>query len=142
MFSIQGPNQPLEGDERWKTRMQEDTRREVTKVNTVSFTSFVIRQFLILALVTVLVIGWSATANAQTSFDTQYGDPMASSQEAIESSGASSGTSDPGSSSDPGSVAAAGVLPNTGGSLFPFFALGALALGSTGLLMIRHNSRR
>lgn len=99
----------------------------------VSVTSLIARKFLILALVTALVLGWSATANAQTSFEGQYGDPMASGQEAIESSGAASGT---------GSVAAAGALPDTGGSMFPFFALGTLALSTTGLLMLRHNGRR
>lgn len=99
----------------------------------VSVASLIARKFLILVLVTALVVGWSAAAEAQTSFDDQYGDPLSSGQEAIESSG---------DVSDPGSVAAAGVLPDTGGPMLPFFALGALALGSTGLLMLRHNSRR
>lgn len=99
----------------------------------VSVRSLIVRKFLILALVTSLALGWSAAANAQTSFEGQYGNPMASGQEAIESSGAASET---------GSAAVAGVLPDTGGSMFFFFTLGVLALGSTGLLMLRHNSRR
>lgn len=103
----------------------------------VSLRSLVARQFLILALAMAFIFGWAAVANAQTSFENQYGDPMASGREAIESSGASSGTQ-----SGTQSVAAAGVLPDTGGSMFPFVALGALALGSTGLLMLRHNRRR
>lgn len=98
----------------------------------VSVTSLIARKFLILALVTTLFVGWSATANAQTSFDSQYGDPIASGQEAIESSGAASET---------GAAAVAGVLPDTGGSMFFFLALGVLALSSTGLLVLRHNSR-
>jgi ABC-type Na+ efflux pump permease subunit len=106
-------------------------RREVILVGLVSVRSLIARKLLILALVTSLALGWSAAANAQTSFEGQYGDPMASGQQAIESPG--SGT---------GSAAVAGVLPDTGGLMFPFFALGVLALGSTGLLMLRRNSRQ
>ncbi len=108
-------------------------RREVILVGLVSVRSLIARKFLILALVISLALGWSAAANAQTSFEGQYGDPMASGQQAIESPGAASGT---------GSAAVAGVLPDTGGLMFPFFALGVLALGSAGLLMLRRNSRR
>ncbi len=108
-------------------------RREVILVGLVSVRSLITRKLLILALAMALVLGWSAAANAQTSFEGQYGNPMASGQEAIESSGAASGT---------GSAAVAGVLPDTGGLMFPFFVLGVLALGSAGLLMFRHNSRR
>lgn len=103
----------------------------------VSLRSPIAHQFLILALVMAFIFGWATVANAQTSFEDQYGNPMASGQEAIESSDASSETS-----SETQSVASAGVLPDTGGSMFPFVALGALALGSTGLLMLRHNRRR
>ena len=105
----------------------------------ISVRSRIARKLLVLALAMALVLGWSATANAQTSSDSQYGDPMSSGQEAIESSSTASGS---GAASDPGSVAAAGVLPDTGGSVLPFLALGTLALSSTGLLMLRHNSRR
>jgi LPXTG-motif cell wall-anchored protein len=119
-------------------------RREVVLVGLVSVGSLIARKLLILALVMSLALGWSAAANAQTSFEGQYGDPMASGQQAVESPGAASGTAieSSGAASETGSAAVAGVLPDTGGSMFFFFTLGVLALGSTGLLMLRHNSRR
>lgn len=101
--------------------------------------------FLVLALVAALFI-LSSTAHAQEQdpMDNQYQPAVT-----IEGSG-DQGSTPPGNSgsSEAAASSSAGessneygtdVLPATGGPLLPLLALGALALGATGLLVSRRN---
>ncbi len=106
-------------------------------------------------LAVVLLLTWAAVAFAQTSYDGQYGDPTASGETAIlssgeegPSSGGGSAAEDPASGRDSGVASAAsdpangvipftGLLPETGGPVLPLLAFGILALGSGGLLVLR-----
>jgi hypothetical protein len=103
------------------------------------------RQIASLVLVLVLVLGWATVASAQTIKDAQYSDPTASGKAAIENSHNTGGGSvgDPSDPSDEfvGGVLG-GVLPATGGPLLAFVGLCAVALGSTGVLVLRLNGRR
>lgn len=107
-----------------------------------SLRSFAIRQSLVLAITLIAAFGWATMAHAQTSFEKQYGDPMASGQEAINSSTAEAGDSGQVATASSDPAAAIDVLPNTGGSLLPFVGLSALVLGSAGLLVIHRRERR
>ena len=86
-------------------------------------------------LVLVLVFGWSATAYAQTSAKAQYGNPAPK----VTAPGGGGGAA---SAKGGGGTAKAKVLPATGGPLLPPVALGAFALGATGLLVLRQLARR
>ncbi len=97
-------------------------------------TSVSIRLVLALTVTLAMLVSWTAVANAQqTSADVQYGSPTAAGVAAIASSGGTGNA---------GYVGATGVLPATGGPLLQLAALGTLALASTGLLVLRHHSRR
>jgi hypothetical protein len=90
-----------------------------------------------LSLMLALLFVWTVDAYAQTSFEGQYGNPTASGEAALAASGHNSGSVDPSSGSTDSSASAMGVLPDTGGPLLPLFALGVLALGLAGILLLR-----
>jgi LPXTG cell wall anchor motif len=96
-----------------------------------------------LTLMLALLFVWTVGAYAQTSFEGQYGNPTASGEAALAASGHNSGSVDPssGSTDSPASAMGVlpltGVLPDTGGPLLPLFALGVLALGFAGILLLR-----
>lgn len=93
-----------------------------------------VRGVVLLVLVAVLLFGWSATANAQTSASAQYGNPAPT----VTASSGNSG----GASGGVGGAATTSVLPATGGPQFSLVALGALALSATGLLVLQQANRR
>jgi hypothetical protein len=115
-------------------------------------TTVSIRLVLALTVTLAMLLSWTAVANAQrTSADVQYGSPTAAGEAAIASSGdpasagyvGGTGTEGyVGGTGTEGYVGATGVLPATGGPLLQLAALGTLALASTGLLVLRHHSRR
>ncbi len=111
---------------------------------------------LVLAL---LALGWAATAYAQDSANAQYGSPTASPSGNPAAAGKAGGggaskaggvsTSGGGSGGGSGGAQKGGggakvkVLPATGGiSLLPVVALGAVALGATGVLVLRRSGSR
>ncbi len=101
--------------------------------------------FLALVTLTAALLSWTATAHAQTSRGAQYDSPTATGQAAIAASDLSSaraGSAGVSSSATGVRNGLTGVLPSTGGPLVQLIAVGAIALSSTGLLVLRHNSRR
>ena len=120
------------------------------------------RWIVLLVVVLGLMIGWSATAFAQTSAKGQYanptstasGNPAASGNRTSASSTSKGGDDEPGGTSkggdgEPGDASKGGgggakakVLPATGGPLPLSIVLGTLALGSAGLLTFRYVGRR
>ncbi len=106
-------------------------------------TSVSIRLVLALTVTLAMLVSWTAVANAQqTSADVQYGSPTAAGVAAIASAGEPASAGYVGGTGTAGYVGATGVLPATGGPLLQLAALGTLALASTGLLVLRHHSRR
>jgi hypothetical protein len=108
--------------------------REVVKVGKTVLTPVGVK-VVSLVLVLALVFGWSATAYAQTSAKAQYGNPAPR----VTVPGGGGGTA---SAKGGGGTAKAKVLPATGGPLLPPVALGAFALGATGLFVLRQLGRR
>ena len=120
-------------------------------------TSSTIRGIVVIIAATALVLVWATTAHAQTSADTQYGNPTDSGETAITQALDSSSGTDTGSgpagltASESSGTKAAGatgtagltsLLPSTGGPILPLALLGGLALSSAGLLLARRNSGR
>ena len=104
-----------------------------------------VRRVVPLFLALALVLSWTAAAHAQPSAG-QYGNPTATASGNPAASGndasAATGATAVAASAAPGGGPSATVLPLTGGPLLVLVALGGLALGSTGLLALRRNSRR
>ena len=118
-------------------------------------TSSTIRGIVVIIAATALVLVWATTAHAQTSADTQYGNPTDSGETAItqaldSSSGTDTGSGTAGTSDSSGTgvtgttgtAGLTGLLPSTGGPLLPLALLCGLALSSAGLLLARRNSRQ
>jgi hypothetical protein len=98
-----------------------------------------VRLTLLVVVMLTMLLGWTAAAHAQSSRDAQYRSPTASGEAAIAASDLSGSAS--ASSSAGASASASGVLPSTGGPALQLAVLGGIALTSTGLLILRHNSR-
>ncbi len=123
-------------------------------MNKIVLTSVSVRKVVALVLTLALVFGWSAIAFAQTSSEAQYGSPtetaagnpaVAGGTEAkIGSAEAKAGEAEAkvAEAKAKAEGAKAKVLPATGGPLLPLVALGALALGATGMLVLRQVGRR
>ncbi len=98
-----------------------------------------VRRIVPLFLALALVLSWTAAAHAQPSAG-QYGNPTATASGNPAASGNDASADAAGAA--PGGAPSATVLPLTGGPLLVLVALGGLALGSTGLFVLRRNSRR
>ena len=95
----------------------------------------------LLLIVTLILLTSSVTAAyAQTSREAQYDSPTASGEAAIQASELSGVEGSAGASS--ASAGVTGVLPSTGGPLVQLIAVAALALSSTGLLVLRQYRAR
>lgn len=95
-------------------------------------------RLVLLALILLLGLTWAGAAHAQDAFDDQYGSQVASGEAAIASANptaTASATAGPASGGEK-----MGILPDTGGPLLPFAALGILGLSSVGLLALRRSS--
>ena len=103
---------------------------------------------MLLASMCVLVIGWTAAAQARTSTAGQYGSPTDSGVAAISAASKGSGgaaltsggaalTSVDGGAGSAGVLPLTGLLPETGGPLLSLALLGALSLGCGGVLSLR-----
>lgn len=92
-----------------------------------------VRVIILMVVTLVMVLSWTGNADAQTSRAAQYGSPTAAGEAAIMGSGIDSSAA--------GSAGVGEVLPSTGGPLLQLCALGAFTLASTGLLVLRSNSR-
>lgn len=100
-----------------------------------------IRSLLALVVVTSVAFLWATAAQAQSPSDVQYGSPTESGTAAVSSADFPTGESSEGYTGGGPAGALSGVLPATGGSQLFVFALGTLALGATGLLVLRHIGR-
>ena len=93
-----------------------------------------------------MLLSWTAAAHAQTSREAQHGSPTASGEAAIMGSDlsatAGSASARSAASATAGYAGITGVLPATGGPLVQLVALGAVALTSTGLLVLRLGNSR
>jgi hypothetical protein len=118
-----------------------------------------IRRIAWLIIALALVLNWTTVARAQSLEDAQYDSPTATASGNPAASGYVAALGDPGAekAGDPGAgkaTASGGaskagegstklqILPATGGTLLPLIALGTLALGATGLLVLQQTSRR
>lgn len=110
-------------------------------------TGFRLAVALIAAL--VLTLGWTAAASAQSSMASQYGSSTSSGETVIAQIGAESGDPEEPAAEESGEEPAAeesgvlaAVLPETGGTMLPLFALMAFAVfavSATALFAVRRS---
>ena len=107
-----------------------------------------IRWLVSVIIALALMIGWAAVAHAQTSADAQYQSPTATASGNPAASGTSAGGGaggggvSGGASGGSGGSTSARVLPATGGLALPLVILSTLALGATGMLVVRQANRQ
>jgi LPXTG-motif cell wall-anchored protein len=105
-----------------------------------------IRSALTMVAVLLIALMFATTARAQSPSDVQYDRPTDAGTAAVNSADFPSGGSGSDSAAAPasngsGAGALLSVLPSTGGSQVFVLALGTLALGATGLLVLNRARR-
>ncbi len=88
----------------------------------------------------MLTLGWTGAASAQASMDSQYGSSTSSGETVISQIGADPGDPEAPAADESGVLAA--VLPATGGTMLPLFALMAFAVfavSATALFVVRRS---
>ncbi len=109
-----------------------------------------VRWLVSVIIVLALVVSWTAVAYAQTPTDAQYqsptatasGNPAVSGISAGAGAGGGAGAASGGASGGSGGSLNATLLPVTGGLALPLIILSTLALGATGMLVVRQANRQ